>query len=105
MCFFKQKTAYEMRISDWSSDMCSSDLAVRERLAATGEDLWSTAESAYRTARDRIEGMLAETSPPAAEAPAPRAPAPGVPLTDRSEARRVWTECVCTCNSRCSPFT
>src|SRR3546814_4791496 len=26
MCFFKQKTAYEMRISDWSSDVCSSDL-------------------------------------------------------------------------------
>src|SRR3546814_16728256 len=30
--FFKQKTAYEMRISDWSSDVCSSDLV---RLAAT----------------------------------------------------------------------
>src|SRR3546814_9758931 len=31
--FFKQKTAYEMRISDWSSDVCSSDLAppLRER--------------------------------------------------------------------------
>src|SRR3546814_6921077 len=28
VCFFKQKTAYEMRISDWSSDVCSSDLAV-----------------------------------------------------------------------------
>src|SRR3546814_3927142 len=27
--FFKQKTAYEMRISDWSSDVCSSDLAGR----------------------------------------------------------------------------
>src|SRR3546814_944750 len=27
--FFKQKTAYEMRISDWSSDVCSSDLAIR----------------------------------------------------------------------------
>src|SRR3546814_15985942 len=27
--FFKQKTAYEMRISDWSSDVCSSDLAER----------------------------------------------------------------------------
>src|SRR3546814_5001889 len=27
--FFKQKTAYEMRISDWSSDVCSSDLAQR----------------------------------------------------------------------------
>src|SRR3546814_7326526 len=26
--FFKQKTAYEMRISDWSSDVCSSDLRV-----------------------------------------------------------------------------
>src|SRR3546814_12956200 len=30
MCFFffKQKTAYEMRISDWSSDVCSSDLGI-----------------------------------------------------------------------------
>src|SRR3546814_4779048 len=28
--FFKQKTAYEMRISDWSSDVCSSDLARHE---------------------------------------------------------------------------
>src|SRR3546814_4857027 len=28
MFFFKQKTAYEMRISDWSSDVCSSDLRV-----------------------------------------------------------------------------
>src|SRR3546814_4357944 len=28
--FFKQKTAYEMRISDWSSDVCSSDLPGRE---------------------------------------------------------------------------
>src|SRR3546814_3736164 len=32
--FFKQKTAYEMRISDWSSDVCSSDLyQCRQRLA------------------------------------------------------------------------
>src|SRR3546814_18838033 len=28
--FFKQKTAYEMRISDWSSDVCSSDLIVQQ---------------------------------------------------------------------------
>src|SRR3546814_7938238 len=28
--FFKQKTAYEMRISDWSSDVCSSDLALQQ---------------------------------------------------------------------------
>src|SRR3546814_16067120 len=34
MCFFffKQKTAYEMRISDWSSDVCSSDLAEPARV-------------------------------------------------------------------------
>src|SRR3546814_12248908 len=31
--FFKQKTAYEMRISDWSSDVCSSDLATMRRVA------------------------------------------------------------------------
>src|SRR3546814_8325425 len=30
VCFFKQKTAYEMRISDWSSDVCSSDLHAPE---------------------------------------------------------------------------
>src|SRR3546814_18877179 len=29
-CFFKQKTAYEMRISDWSSDVCSSDLGAHK---------------------------------------------------------------------------
>src|SRR3546814_4952201 len=36
--FFKQKTAYEMRISDWSSDVCSSDLVARgaARLALHG---------------------------------------------------------------------
>src|SRR3546814_3642014 len=30
--FFKQKTAYEMRISDWSSDVCSSDLEIRQEI-------------------------------------------------------------------------
>src|SRR3546814_5177706 len=32
--FFKQKTAYEMRISDWSSDVCSSDVGHHRRVAA-----------------------------------------------------------------------
>src|SRR3546814_15013619 len=32
--FFKQKTAYEMRISDWSSDVCSSDLSAGKRAPA-----------------------------------------------------------------------
>src|SRR3546814_1597561 len=31
-CFVKQKTAYEMRISDWSSDVCSSDLTVNQSI-------------------------------------------------------------------------
>src|SRR3546814_2822192 len=39
--FFKQKTAYEMRISDWSSDVCSSDLA-----------------SAARAGHDMVEGQV-----------------------------------------------
>src|SRR3546814_828887 len=35
--FFKQKTAYEMRISDWSSDVCSSDLPTLARTLAVKE--------------------------------------------------------------------
>src|SRR3546814_21054091 len=34
--FFKQKTAYELRISDWSSDVCSSDLIVEQPVDACG---------------------------------------------------------------------
>src|SRR3546814_11972259 len=34
--FFKQKTAYEMRISDWSSDVCSSDLRAPDRADGRG---------------------------------------------------------------------
>src|SRR3546814_10451190 len=53
--FFKQKTAYEMRISDWSSDVCSSDLArplarperrARPRLAAAGQPTALVADAA-----------------------------------------------------------
>src|SRR3546814_17090751 len=35
--FFKQKTAYEMRISDWSSDVCSSDLGLAEEGPSAGD--------------------------------------------------------------------
>src|SRR3546814_3441153 len=43
--FFKQKTAYEMRISDWSSDVCSSDLRVRDAAARYIEFCKSTVPS------------------------------------------------------------
>src|SRR3546814_7192312 len=37
--FFKQKTAYELRSSDWSSDVCSSDLLLAQRaIVGEGED-------------------------------------------------------------------
>src|SRR3546814_17079666 len=46
---FKQKTAYELRISDWSSDVCSSDLDQGRKIDASGavRDWW-TAEDAAR---------------------------------------------------------
>src|SRR3546814_19697995 len=52
--FFKQKTAYEMRISDWSSDVCSSDLRLgRPRLHLD--------EAHPAIARDRQPLVIAET--------------------------------------------
>src|SRR3546814_4765910 len=47
--FFKQKTAYELRISDWSSDVCSSDLLASCRLAIApgfATQLWLVASGA-----------------------------------------------------------
>src|SRR3546814_1674263 len=45
LLFFKQKTAYEMRISDWSSDVCSSDLAAWDQSLAEAQaesaEIWS----------------------------------------------------------------
>src|SRR3546814_9425726 len=37
--FFKQKTAYEMRISDWSSDVCSSDLMAQTMIEESGDHI------------------------------------------------------------------
>src|SRR3546814_10046642 len=49
--FFKQKTAYEMRISDWSSDVCSSDLDVL--------GLWKELSSGLRAAASKYGGRIA----------------------------------------------
>src|SRR3546814_2454400 len=47
--FFKQKTAYEMRISGWSSDVCSSDLSHPLRLRL---------DDRFRYARQRLEHLV-----------------------------------------------
>src|SRR3546814_1597235 len=80
--FFKQKTAYEVRISDWSSDVCSSDLR-RTALAIVRQVGWS-----------RVGAAFAHVLP---GEPQRRSAAP------RSEERRVGEECVSTCRSRWSP--
>src|SRR3546814_13812398 len=83
--FFKQKTAYEMRIGDWSSDVCSSDL--REHL--------------QQVALDHVdEGARVIVIAGAALQPE------RLVVADehrRSEERRVGNECVSTCRSRWSP--
>src|SRR3546814_13781838 len=62
--FFKQKTAYEMRISDWSSDVCSSDLLVAtdliERQAEdfSGGCLVNVEAIAKRRLQARIAGKM-----------------------------------------------
>src|SRR3546814_8018851 len=47
-CFFKQKTAYEMRISDWSSDVCSSDLTSTINFCNVGERTNVTGSAKFR---------------------------------------------------------
>src|SRR3546814_5201508 len=76
--FFKQKTAYEMRISDWSSDVCSSDLRA---LPFTECDVVCASADEVAAA---IHALVVRGA--------------------RSEERRVGKECVSTCRSRWSPY-
>src|SRR3546814_18929312 len=80
--FFKQKTAYEMRISDWSSDVCSSDLHSGLGLAIARAIV--EGHGGTIAARDRDDGER------------------GASLLIRSEERRVGKECVRTCRYRWS---
>src|SRR3546814_5580245 len=87
--FFKQKTAYEMRISDWSSDVCSSDLHLGDL-----HHLFLVDDDAVGLFEDRLQpvvqviGFLATM----------------LAGDVRSEERRVGKECVSTSSSRWSPY-
>src|SRR3546814_3320215 len=82
--FFKQKTAYEMRISDWSSDVCSSD-RVTYPPGNSGFVLVEHYRFGPAAARQgRRHGFVFRRR--------------------RSEERRVGKECVSTCRSRWSPY-
>src|SRR3546814_1512798 len=97
--FFKQKTAYEMRISDWSSDVCSSDLGIAKHEAIAVHNYYHSGNPNSRAARttgpilkdknDRVGGRSIS----------------GATFHKwRSEERRVGKECVSTCRSRWSPY-
>src|SRR3546814_1158816 len=98
--FVKQKTAYEMLISDWSSDVCSSDLQAdalipvpggtgfhRHDPKALGASRQQKAAQHQRDAQRQEGEEIAEDE-----------------LAQRSEERRVGKECVSTCRSRWWPY-
>src|SRR3546814_9631841 len=96
-CFFKQKTAYEMRISDWSSDVCSSDLS-----CAGGAASRSAGEApAPAQVRHQVGGARRDVSGAAVRGLEAESQVVG---RGRSAERRVGKECVSTCRSRWSPY-
>src|SRR3546814_1703265 len=93
--FFKQKTAYEMRISDWSSDVCSSDLRaaldVRQRLGIVGKNhIQLPADQVGKRRGAAFVGHMQQRG--------------AGQFLVRSEERRAGKECVSTCRSRGSPY-
>src|SRR3546814_4274541 len=100
-CFFKQKTAYEMRISDWSSDVCSSDLSCfpagappSRRHPGRRVVVWVRSPVGPSGRRCRDLGTLHPHD----------IFVDALSDADRSEERRVGKVCVSTCRSRWSPY-
>src|SRR3546814_10154535 len=95
--FFKKKTAYEMRISDWSSDVCSSDLAkIQHGCIVMGG---ARRQIGIASIGKQIGGEI-ERPEPASQAVAQRGVVFNNKNSHRSEERRVGKECVSTCRSR-----
>src|SRR3546814_6708365 len=91
--FVKQKTADEMRISDWSSDVCSSDLQGAKLVMLGDNDDYGFHRSFTSTAiPDRPFRRIVDLGCGFGKS------------TWRSEERRVGKECVSTCRSRWWPY-
>src|SRR3546814_12706640 len=129
--FFKQKTAYEMRISDWSSDVCSSDLTASSDIEALAAATLATnvrvieLEALVEPFANEVEfraveiyqalGINDHHDPMTIEHRifgcrfvdelkyVRQARTAGRTHPERSEERRVGKECVSTCRSRWSP--
>src|SRR3546814_1855684 len=103
--FFKQKTAYEMRISDWSSDVCSSDLVKNFEAGVICEPFTvgpqTTIGEVLKLTRARnISGVPVVDGGHLVGIVTGR----DMRFETRSEERRVGKECVSTCRSRWSPY-
>src|SRR3546814_3145238 len=105
--FFKQKTAYEMRISDWSSDVCSSDLS---SITFKDRQLIGADPRLLRDVRgDQISMIFQEPMTSLNPLHTVEKQINETLLLhkgmnrDRSEERRVGKECVSTCRSLWSP--
>src|SRR3546814_10243126 len=97
--FFKQRTAYEIRISDWSSDVCSSDLISLSLVAGT------TAAGAYDCEAE-VKSTLQEHGIAQSDVESAKLlrRSPGKsPSSYRPDKRRVGKACVSTFRSRGSP--
>src|SRR3546814_4684417 len=94
--FFKQKTAYEMRISDWSQT-CALPISENEVAASDVPDfdVDVTASEALSTPGFQPANLLSGIEQDIVHA---------ARASDRSEERRVGKECVSTCRSRWSPY-
>src|SRR3546814_5269745 len=99
-CIVKQKTAYEMRSSDWSADVCSSDLAAAHGRKPAAQD------GSGRRAGQAPDGSTIERGKTGHGSPEDSGGigcAEGNSGAQRSEERRVGKACVSPCRSRWSP--
>src|SRR3546814_12130210 len=106
-----QKTAYEVRISDWSSDVCSSDLSSQSPLPLPSarccpDSTVRTAAIPRRTKPIDTDGFLGEERSARRRSSRRRNQCPTTALRnrERSEERREGKGCVSTCSTRLSPY-